>query len=134
MPLEMNKYIQETYTVSFPPVPSLYLVQDWSHLLLYDASVPPSAPPRRENCQEINPTPIFNTPHPSRLLRFPSRLAPPLGCKVSVLHPTEAEAQHQALSGPAQMPTGTLFICITRLQFQYWLHPPSPPPQPWKHL
>lgn len=76
----MNKYSQETCTVSclsfFSPVPSLYLAQDWSHLLLHDASVPPSALPRRENCQEINPTPISNTPTLPVFLASPHVLLP----------------------------------------------------------
>lgn len=88
---------------------------------------PPSGLPRCEKCQEINPTPIFDTPTLPFLFPSPSQFAPPPGCKVSVLHPTEAEAQHQALSEPAQMPTGAFFISVIRLQFQYCLHPPKPP-------
>lgn len=99
-----------------------YPMQEQTHLLHHDASLPLSVLSLCWNWQEINPAAlIYNPPPPlppppPPLL--PSRLTPPPGCKVSILDWAQASAQHHALSEPAQRPMGTLFVSISQLQFQ----------------
>lgn len=85
--------------LTLPPLapPILYLMQEQTHLLYHDASLPPSALSRCWNWQEINPALIYK---PRLLLSFLHCPLPP-SCKVSSLDRVEASAQHHGLSEQA---------------------------------